>query len=985
MRRADDPRKTLAAAREVLLAAVDQQIWTLTWTRDGGSPLVLDCFRAQPAVISYELAAEVSLVCEVELHFQALPYGRSDTQVQVAFPVPVPGGPPPPPSPIVLDTYTSITGAQWGQSSRCVVGPYTAYWDPGGGPAFRPDGRGLPLVYAATLPAPVDLTGLTALSMWAGVGARPDYYCNLEWRGRTRCYVAFTLTDADGTTLSFQSSRRVPVAPDPHQPAWTYVTAAIPQGRAGFDYTQVAAYSVTITNRDREFRWCHGYIDALTAQPPTATVGPANVRGTVYRLAGIQGTSHAPVSLTFQQAPTPLSPVTLTGTGTYTVPAGTATLKVEATGGGGAGASMTTAGVGGGGGGGEYAREDAVTVVPGQLIQYQCGIGGTAGASPVNGGDTTFGGGTGQTAITAHGGQSAGQNTTAGGPGGSGSSNSVSFPGGQGRTASGQVGGGGGSSAGTASAGLTPVGTSATAFTTAGAGTWTCPAGVTSVLAECWGGGGGGAGASNSSYGAGAGGGGEYAAQTVTVTPFRVYNYTVGGGGTAGAGTSSGNPGSAGGNSVFTGDAASVTAHGGGGGGVNTYSHGGTGGTGGTGSTAATRFPGGQGGSGKPYAGGGGSSAGPSSGGNAGDGYTDPGTAVGGGGGGGAGNSGMGAGFAGSAPGGGGGGSYNVYAGGAGAAGRVRLTYPGGGAPTNTGAPAVAGGGAGGNGGPSANTTGSPGAAPGGGGGGADSTGTAEAGGNGGAGQIKVTPFSSLPFKTLVAHRPGPDAPASLNPLVPVGNGADTPNGATQYPVPTLTAGVNARFAGTYTVMLAAFTWNSPSSSRTITVTVTQAEYAGGPSYATSVSTTVTPTGGVTNGLLTVGELTLPYKDVAPDNTSAVFTVSVNSGQTGDRFLDCAFLSTDGQTLIVNGTNGYVTMYADEPDPDRDLGRILGSQLGRPNAISVMDTAMLSGGPLTVDPAQSAAILLVYCADPPPLGSPAISMSYSARFWADRV
>ena len=73
-------------------------------------------------------------------------------------------------------------------------------------------------------------------------------------------------------------------------------------------------------------------------------------------------------------------------------------------------------------------------------------------------------------------------------------------------------------------------------------------------------------------------------------------------------------------------------------------------------------------------------------------------------------------------------------------------------------------------------------------------------------------------------------------------------------------------------------------------------------------------------------------------------------------------------------------MYADEPDPDRDLGRILGSQLGRPNAISVMDTATLSGGPLTVDPAQSAAMLLVYCADPPPLGSPAVSMSYSRTF-----
>lgn len=990
----DDPRKTLAAAREVLLSTVDQQVWTLTWTRDGGSPLVLDCFRAQPSVVTYGIADEISLISQVELTFQALPYGRSDAQVQVAFPVPVPGtSPPAPPSPLVLDTFASISGAQWAQSPRCIVGPFTAYWDPGSGPAFRPDGAGLPLVYdPGPLPAAVNLTGLTALSVWAGLGARSDHYNNLEWRGRTRAYVAITLTDVNGNTLSCQASRRAPVSQDVYNPAWTYVTASIPQADPFFDYTRVARYKLTATNRDRELRWCHAYLDSLTAQPPSATAGPANNRGTVYRLAGIQGTSHAPVSLTFQQPPTAGSPSTLTGTGTYTVPPGTVTLKVEATGGGGAGASMATAGVGGGGGGGEYAREDSVTVVPGQVIPYQCGIAGTPGASPVNGGDTTFGGGAGQTAVVAHGGKSAAQNSTAGGLGGAGSANSVSFPGGLGRTASGSVGGGGGSSAGSTSAGLTPVGTSAVVFGGPGTSTWTCPAGVTSVLAECWGAGGGGGASSSAYYAAGAGGGSEYAAQTVAVTPGHVYSYTVGAPGPGGAGASNGNPGAAGGNSAFTGDAATVTAHGGSGGGVNTFNNGGSGGQGGHGSTSAVSFPGGQGGVGAPYGGGGGSSAGPSSAGNAGDGYTDPGTAVSGGGAGGQGRSGNGAGFAGSAPGGGGGGSYNPgYSGGAGAAGQVRLTYPGG-APTNTGALAVVGGGAGGNGGPSANSPGSAGAAPGGGGGGADSAGTAEAGGSGGAGRIIVTPYASAPFKTLIAHRPGPDAPASLNPLVPIGNGADTPNGAIQYPVPSLVAGVSARFKGTYTVILTNFTWNTPTSPRTITVTVTQAEYAGGPSYTTSVSTTVTPSTGVLNGIVTVGELTLPYKDIAPDNQNAVFTVSVTDTITADRFLDCLFIDTVGQLIQVSQpTTGYVTYFSDEPDPDGDQGRLLGSQFGRPAAISVMDgnaaspngplPVLLSGGPLTVDPAQSSAILLVYAIE----GGPAVAMSYFRRYWTDCI
>jgi hypothetical protein len=704
----------------------------------------------------------------------------------------------------------------------------------------------------------------------------------------------------------------------------------------------------------------------------------------VYRLAGIRGTTRAPVSLTFQQVPTAGTPSALTGTGSYTVPPGTVTLKSEAIGGGGAGASMTGTGVGGGGGGAEYVREDALPVTPGQVIPYQCGIAGAPGAAPVNGGDTTFGGGPGQTAVVAHGGLSAAQNSTAGAAGGTGSTNSVAYPGGTGRTASGSVGGGGGSSAGTAGAGLTPTGTAATVFNTPGTSTWTCPPGVTSVLAEAIGAGGGGGAASNSYYGAGAGAGGEYAAQTVAVTPGHVYSYTVGAPGSAGPASSGGNAGGPGGASSFTGDGGiTVTGHGGQGGGVNTFSHGGQGGQGGTGSTAAAHYDGGPGGSGYPYSGGGGSSAGPGSAGNAGDGYGDPGPAPSGGGSGGAGRTGNGAGFAGAAPGGGGGASYNPgYAGGAGAAGQVKLTYPGGGAPTNNGAAAVAGGGAGGNGGPSANTAGSAGAAPGGGGGGADSGGAAEAGGSGGAGKITVTPFSSQPFKTLIAHRPGPDAPPSLNPLVPAGNGTDVPNGATQYPVPSLVTGVNARFGGTYTVLLANFTWNNPTAARTITVTVTQAEYSGGPSYSTSASVTVTPTGGVTNGLVTVGELTLPYKDIPPDNNGAVFTVSVTDTNTADRFLDVLFLDTTGETLIVNEpATGYVTYYADEPDPDRDLGRLLGSQFGRPDAISVLDAAAISGGPLTVDPSAAAAILLVYAIE----GSPAVAMSYFPRYWIDRV
>jgi len=50
-----DDRDTLAAAVEALLQAIDQQQWSMTWTRDGGLPVVFDCFKAKAASVNYNL------------------------------------------------------------------------------------------------------------------------------------------------------------------------------------------------------------------------------------------------------------------------------------------------------------------------------------------------------------------------------------------------------------------------------------------------------------------------------------------------------------------------------------------------------------------------------------------------------------------------------------------------------------------------------------------------------------------------------------------------------------------------------------------------------------------------------------------------------------------------------------------------------------------------------------------------------------------
>ena len=88
-----------------------------------------------------------------------------------------------------------------------------------------------------------------------------------------------------------------------------------------------------------------------------------------------------------------------------------------------------------------------------------------------------------------------------------------------------------------------------TTVTFTSSGTWTAPTGVTSVDCQCWGEGGNGAAAIANVHSGGGGGGGEFAEETtLAVTAGSVYTFTIGSGGSSA-------------NTVFTGDAVTVTAH----------------------------------------------------------------------------------------------------------------------------------------------------------------------------------------------------------------------------------------------------------------------------------------------------------------------------------------------------------------------------------------------------------------------------------------
>ena len=288
-----------------------------------------------------------------------------------------------------------------------------------------------------------------------------------------------------------------------------------------------------------------------------------------------------------------------------------------------------------------------------------------------------------------------------------------------------------------------------------------------------------------------------------------------------------------------------------------------------------------------------------------------------------------------------------------------------------------------------------PGMAPGGGGGGGASTGTAVQGGSGGNGQVIISRVTSQEaFSTLVVHVPSPDAPANLSPLVSFGASPVAANGGTEYTVPALVSGVNAGFQGTYTVVGVAGTtvanpWSQPAVPRTLTVSIRQYEYSGGPHATAQVARTFTP---VTddpsqNGILPIGEVTLPIKDIDPGNTSAYYTITIDETSSGltqpnDLFLDVMFLDTQGQTVIISDAtdNAYQTYYLDAPASNRDLGRIMGSNTDRTQAVSVMDQCVaISGGPLTLYPGDN--VILAYAAE----GAPQLGITFFPSWYIERT
>ncbi len=239
-------------------------------------------------------------------------------------------------------------------------------------------------VYSATIPT-TDITGLNNITLWFGQSY--DTQWPLVRNFASNVTLSWTLTDLNGNTLSFSGKmNKCPWGANPNQPSWSRITASVPQGRkkTAFDYTKVVAYKVKVTN------WAgsgtSGYVRMHAWMSQISAISSTNQwittpHGTVYSVFGQSSMARTPITAEVQLPA--IGPITheYTKTNSWPVPKGVTSVFAEGFGAGGGGASVAaaTGGIGaGGGGGGEYAA-DTLTVIPGTLVPFTVGDGGSGG------------------------------------------------------------------------------------------------------------------------------------------------------------------------------------------------------------------------------------------------------------------------------------------------------------------------------------------------------------------------------------------------------------------------------------------------------------------------------------------------------------------------------------------------------------------------------------------------------------------------------
>lgn len=385
---------TLAAARELLLKTIDQQTWKLTWRpASSGLPMEFDCFRASPTVVTYGFANNAEAANSnwyaswakslVTLTFPALPYthsGQDGTRTVTFANGTLDGGTYVPGT--AVDNFASVSGTGWTLN--------TAYAFGGSQSARYQAPVPMKMPWAAATYAKsglnLNLAGLSNLTLWFGQSYDTQWPYDSNFVSNVT--LTWTLTDTNSHKVTFSGQQnKCPWGANPNKPAWTRITAVIPQGlkKSVFDYTKVTGYSVKITNwagsGTSGYVRMHAWMSQVSATA-SSTMWIQTPHGIVYSMFGATGMARSPINAEVQLPAQ--NPITheFTKSNSWTVPKGVTSTFAEAWGGGGGGGSVAAAsgGIGAaGGGGGEYAAEPVVSVIPGTLVPFTIGAGGSGG------------------------------------------------------------------------------------------------------------------------------------------------------------------------------------------------------------------------------------------------------------------------------------------------------------------------------------------------------------------------------------------------------------------------------------------------------------------------------------------------------------------------------------------------------------------------------------------------------------------------------
>lgn len=303
-------RATVVAARELLLQTVDKQEFTITWIRDGASPAIIECFRAQPSNLDYDLVAEQELVATLTLTIPALPYLRGSDPQPIAFAGTQAGRSAAPPPTILIDDYTTVSGTNWTSALAGTPTGSAAHWT-------NPGVAGQNAVYTSTFAAK-NLKGMTSLTHWIGSASIPlPIPISTPFTPITpypipkdlgEFHVHYTLTDSAARTLEIGQAWHQAPGAKLTSPTWTLVTTRLPQsGLKGFDYGHVVSIRATVTNfAYSQTRVVDVFLDDLRAAPSSVARTAPGSRTLAYTMTGILGTARAPINLVAAQSYVPV-------------------------------------------------------------------------------------------------------------------------------------------------------------------------------------------------------------------------------------------------------------------------------------------------------------------------------------------------------------------------------------------------------------------------------------------------------------------------------------------------------------------------------------------------------------------------------------------------------------------------------------------------------------------------------------------------------